>query len=319
MYVPECDRSPEASARLLHAADVQWSVLISWRPSMADEDQIGFKREKSEGEISGKEIIPWWRAACGGALSPVVLRAVCFVRAIGREEDNDPRTSSAIGGKPTHTVTASFETAFEVDKEVAAAIKKAFIQLASCPSSSNKEEFRILLLKISQNLDSIKTDQEISEVTSECEFDLGPELNAENVVGDVFRKSDIQMKETREHDKVYSSSPLDLVTEILDKLKCLQEDQLTSLAVIVATYGLNVAILEVDGGKDHGMETIIDNSSGSVIPRTRTMSSLGTSARRCSSVTKFIDEPTRSKDDNVYLKRKLIIMCHTFQTVRLHS
>ncbi|KAJ0980269.1 hypothetical protein J5N97_008524 [Dioscorea zingiberensis] len=208
------------------------------------------------------------------------------------------QTSSAIGGKPTHTVTASFETAFEVDKEVAAAVKKAFIRLASCPSSSNKEEFRNLLLKISQNPDSIEADKEISEVTSECEFDPGSELDAENAVGDVFRKSDIQTKETRDknkHDKVYSSSPLDLVTEMLDRLKCLQEDQLASLAVIVATCGLSAALLEVDGGKDHDMETITDNSSGSVIPHPRNVSSLGTSARRFSSVTKFIDGNTRKE------------------------
>ncbi|KAH7660790.1 hypothetical protein IHE45_15G016700 [Dioscorea alata] len=219
------------------------------------------------------------------------------------------QTSSAIGGRATHTVTASFETAFEVDKEVAAAVKKAFVRLASCPSSSNKEEFRNLLLKISQNPDSIGADQEISEVTSECESDSGPEIevDVENAgglaVGDVCRKSDIQTKERRcinehpptDHDEIHSSSSQDLVSEMLDRLRCLQEDQLASLAVIVATCGLNAALLEADSGKDHGIEAVTDSISASVIPRPRNMTSLGTNARRYSSVTKFIGGDTRKE------------------------
>ncbi|KAA8545791.1 hypothetical protein F0562_020758 [Nyssa sinensis] len=63
-------------------------------------------------------------------------------------------TSSANGiGSATHTVTASFETAFEVDKQVAAAVKTAFIRLANC-TSINKDEFKELLRKISQNPDT---------------------------------------------------------------------------------------------------------------------------------------------------------------------
>ncbi|KAM0951458.1 hypothetical protein DsansV1_C03g0025771 [Dioscorea sansibarensis] len=219
------------------------------------------------------------------------------------------QTSSAIGGRSTHTVTASFETAFEVDKEVAAAVKKAFVRLASCPSSLNKEEFRNLLLKISQNPDSIEAGQEISEVTSESESDPGSELGVDVhnagglAVGDVCRKSDIRTKERRcknehpptDHDEIHSSSSQDLVSEMLDRLRCLQEDQLASLAVIVATCGLNAALLEVDNGKDNGIEAVTDSSSGSVIPPPKNIASLGTSARRYSSVTKFIGGDTRKE------------------------
>lgn len=49
-------------------------------------------------------------------------------------------TSPTTGGKALHTVTASFETEFEVDKEVSAAVKTAFLRLAK-DRCSEKEEF----------------------------------------------------------------------------------------------------------------------------------------------------------------------------------
>jgi hypothetical protein len=54
-------------------------------------------------------------------------------------------SSSHTGGQSTHKVTASFQTTFQVDMEVAAAVKKAFLQLANSPDSSKKEEFNELL------------------------------------------------------------------------------------------------------------------------------------------------------------------------------
>ncbi|XP_020091388.1 uncharacterized protein LOC109712307 [Ananas comosus] len=157
-------------------------------------------------------------------------------------------TSAAVGGRSTHKISASFETAFEVDKEVAAAVKKAFIWLANCPSSSNKEEFKDLLWKISQNPDSNETGEDLTDPQSEVE--------------------------------------LELVHKMLDRLKRLHEDELSSLAVVVATCGLNAALLEVESGKDHDLGPVNSLSVGF----------LGTSTRRFSNVQGFLEENLQKKE-----------------------
>nr|XP_029117103.1 uncharacterized protein LOC105033272 isoform X1 [Elaeis guineensis] len=171
-------------------------------------------------------------------------------------------SSASIGGRSTHTVTASFETAFEVDKEVAAAVKKAFILLANSPSSSNKEEFRDLLRKISQNPDTDDTLEELSGTSSECEPD--PASNA-------VRKQERETKEREQKNSLFpadrscsTKSNMELVDVMLDRLKGLQEDELSSLAVIVATCGLNAALLEVETGKEHDLESVSNYTMGSM-------------------------------------------------------
>lgn len=62
-------------------------------------------------------------------------------------------SSINMGGSTTHTVTASFEIVFDVNKEVAATVKTAFSRLANNPSSFNKDEQKELLRRISQNPD----------------------------------------------------------------------------------------------------------------------------------------------------------------------
>ncbi|KAG5625247.1 hypothetical protein H5410_010465 [Solanum commersonii] len=74
------------------------------------------------------------------------------------------------GGPTTHTVRTSFETAFEVDKQVASAVKAALLKLANCPSM-NKDEVKELLHRISQNPETDDNHQEMSEFSSECESD----------------------------------------------------------------------------------------------------------------------------------------------------
>ncbi|XP_068323146.1 uncharacterized protein [Pyrus communis] len=83
------------------------------------------------------------------------------------------------GGSTTHTFTESFETAFEVDKEVAAAVKIALVRLGNYPSF-DKDEFKELLQKISENpdTDTVENNHESSEFTSECESESGSELKA---------------------------------------------------------------------------------------------------------------------------------------------
>ncbi|EPS73200.1 hypothetical protein M569_01555 [Genlisea aurea] len=123
------------------------------------------------------------------------------------------------------TVSATFETGFEVDKQVAAAVKAAFIKLASCPSIS-KDEFKELLRKISENPD---TDENclFSDPTAEFVSDAGPD------------------EEKKPKRKLESSSKFDMdsiIDMMLDRLCGLKEEELASLATIVATSGLNAAL-----------------------------------------------------------------------------
>lgn len=108
-------------------------------------------------------------------------------------------TSSLMGSKSTHRITASFETAFEVDRQVAAAVKRALLQLPV-------NEFKELLWKISQNPEDNETTTGLSEVESEP----------------------------------------GMVDIMLVRLKGLKEDEIASLAEIVATCGLNAALSEVE-------------------------------------------------------------------------
>ncbi|MED6217755.1 hypothetical protein PIB30_020553 [Stylosanthes scabra] len=160
-------------------------------------------------------------------------------------------TSSVNGeGSPTHMVTASFETAFDVDKEVAAAVKTAFVRLANCPSFS-KDEFRELLRKISENPDADDKIQDISQFSSENESESGSEL-------DLNRKS-------RRRRSLEKFDRLKLVDTMLERLKCLQEDELSSLATIVATCGLNAALAEVHNIKLHNPNSATDHTSPSIL------------------------------------------------------
>ncbi|XP_073128294.1 uncharacterized protein [Henckelia pumila] len=121
----------------------------------------------------------------------------------------------------THTVSATFESVFEVHKQVAAAVKVAFIKLTSCPSIK-KDEFQQLLRKISENPDTDESYHEFS-FNPECEFNA---------------------------DESKSNHVIELM---LDRLQCLKEEELASLATIVATCGLNAALAE--NMKNPGLKT----------------------------------------------------------------
>ncbi|KAE9618666.1 hypothetical protein Lal_00047176 [Lupinus albus] len=175
-------------------------------------------------------------------------------------------------GSSTHTVTASFETAFEVDKEVAAAVKTAFVRLANCPSF-NKDEFKELLRKISENPDADESDQGLSEFSSEYESQSEYELDS---VSEDYNYQDLdskmplmgvsQMKSRRDNR-------VKLVDMMMERLKCLQEDELSSLATIVATYGLNAALAELQNIKLHNTGPATEHTSSINFP-SRRMSTL---------------------------------------------
>ncbi|KAL0422549.1 UNVERIFIED_CONTAM: hypothetical protein Slati_3277800 [Sesamum latifolium] len=155
-------------------------------------------------------------------------------------------TTSGKGGSTTHTVLATFETAFEVDKQVAAAVKAAFIKLASCPSI-NKEEFKELLCKISENPDTEENCNGLSDFTSDCESDAGPELDVGvgNDQGSNCCNKEFDGIRLRKHKKGQESDKFrmaNIVDMMLGRLRGLKEEELASLATIVATSGLNAAL-----------------------------------------------------------------------------
>ncbi|CAK7330077.1 unnamed protein product [Dovyalis caffra] len=174
------------------------------------------------------------------------------------------------GGSSAHTVTASFATVFEVDKQVAAAVKTAFTRLANCPTF-NKEEFKDLLRKISQNPDMDDSNSEFSECESESrsEFEL------------ISRDMDCKLpspgtklgkyKRRQSLDKLNMNK---LVDVMLERLRYLNEDELSSLATIVATCGLNAALAEVENSKVHDPGSAADTLS-QALNRPQRMSSVG--------------------------------------------
>jgi len=155
-------------------------------------------------------------------------------------------------GSSMHTFTASFETAFDVDKEVAAAVKTAFTKLARRPSFS-KEEFKELLKKISEHPDTDESHQDLTELSSENESE--PELDPVSQKSEL-KSEDLDSKisfpgiiERKSRKRLSLENRIKLVDMMIERLKCLQEDALSSLATIVATYGLNAALAEVQNTK----------------------------------------------------------------------
>ncbi|GFP88619.1 hypothetical protein PHJA_001005600 [Phtheirospermum japonicum] len=143
------------------------------------------------------------------------FEAARVVGVIMNDEQNQYRieTSSAT----THTVSATFETAFEVDKQVAGAVKAAFIKLTNC-SSINKDKFKDLLRKISEN----------------------PETD-----------------ENHSNDATSSYFDSDIVDMMLSRIRCLKEDELASLATIVATSGLNAVLAETGNNENNNCQKVV--------------------------------------------------------------
>ncbi|KAL6517481.1 hypothetical protein OROMI_033182 [Orobanche minor] len=123
-----------------------------------------------------------------------------------------------------HTVSATFETAFDVDKQVARAVKAAFIKLANCPSM-NKDEFKELLLKISENPETDINYNDNGDASSDCTSECEP----------------------------------DIVDMMLGRIRCLKEGELASLATIVATSGLNAALSESGNSKRLSLISAVEN------------------------------------------------------------
>ena len=153
-------------------------------------------------------------------------------------------------------------------REVVVAVKTAFIRLANCPSFSIGE-FKELLRKISENPDTVEGNLDLSEFSSECESESGSEFDS------VSQKSDLNCQDLDSKISFLGASQrknrrrkslenrIKLVDMMIERLKCLQEDELSSLATIVSTYGLNAALAEVQNSKPHNPGSAIEYSSSS--------------------------------------------------------
>nr|GMC85487.1 calponin homology domain-containing protein DDB_G0272472 [Ipomoea batatas] len=219
---------------------------------------------------------------------------------------NIETSSAKVGGSTMHTVRTSFETAFEVDKQVASAVKAALINLANCPSI-NKDEFKELLRKISQNPDTDENYHEPSEIYSEYESDTASELEYgalkdhgchedTNLEMEFAGGRQRKCKKKQVSDKFNMTN---LVQMMMERLRCLQEDELASLATIVATCGLNAALAEAENQKHHKLEPASDNKSDPGLDLHGRLPSSGTVRAKDSSV----DEAPLPSLDKFLVKR----------------
>ncbi|XP_051146631.1 uncharacterized protein LOC127262138 [Andrographis paniculata] len=156
---------------------------------------------------------------------------------------NQSKTETLAAGDLTvNTVSATFETAFEVDRQVAAAVKAAFIKLASCPPI-NHDDFKELLHRISENPDSSSSIVVTSDRESESD------VVTDDAAG--------PCKKRRELNEFGMDNLVDMM---LGRLRCLKEDELASLATIVATSGLNAVLSEMGNGKRHDLSSGVENT-----------------------------------------------------------
>ncbi|KAK4789728.1 hypothetical protein SAY86_017032 [Trapa natans] len=222
------------------------------------------------------------------------------------DRPNCPRKPSGIemssvkgGGFTTHTVTASFETAFEVDREVAAAVKSALVRLANCPSFSQKDEFKGLLHRISQNPEEDDGLEEPLEVSPECESELGSDFKrathdqAFYTDPNIEPEKSVQRRRQRRSARRQSIEKLTkekIVDMMFERLKGLQETELSSLATTVATCGLNATLAEVEGNKSNEPGAVIDFSNNP-----RRMSSCGVRNATNSYLDRFIRRKMESE------------------------
>ncbi|CAM0875925.1 unnamed protein product [Alopecurus aequalis] len=186
-----------------------------------------------------------------------VLGVMMYDRPDCPNQQYEVESSAQTGERSTHKVTASFQTGFEVDMEVAAALKKAFVKLANSLDSSNQEEFKELLWKINQNPDVTDTD-----VNSEAEQQLGDCNNGEINNFKLNNKASRTSIFPSDFNTINLEQPTDLVNIMLERIKALHEDELASLAVIVATSGLNAA-LQDEKGNSHEMKPVNYTAAGS--------------------------------------------------------
>jgi hypothetical protein len=177
------------------------------------------------------------------------------------------QTSTVSGGGSTpYTATTSFASVFEVDKQVAAAVKTAFTRLANCPTFDN-EEFKDLLDSNSEFSEyELESGSEFEPISQDMDFTLP-------IPG-------TRLKKYKRRQSLDTLNMTKIVDMMFERLRCLNEDELSSLATIVATCGLNAALAEVENSKVHDPGSAADYTSSQAVNRHRRMSSVGSGTIR---------------------------------------
>eukprot|EP01018_Ginkgo_biloba_P006399 Gb_11783 [translate_table: standard] len=207
----------------------------------------------------------------------------------GPKQSFEVETSTTDGGS-THTVSASFETAFEVDKEVARAVKVAFFRLAHLPYSTIKDIFdvnddacRRMSLDpngkdIQSNSDSVsldgmgnkgfycelsseseaqtegelQTDSELEKDADPTALDMNNARTRKHTAKGPINKHRYHPKRPRSKQKSAKEGAIseELIDLMLERVKLLKEEELISLAMIVATCGLSAMLKEDNKEQD---------------------------------------------------------------------
>ncbi|KAJ6965054.1 hypothetical protein NC652_003084 [Populus alba x Populus x berolinensis] len=177
------------------------------------------------------------------------------------------QTSTVSGGGSTpYTATTSFASVFEVDKQVAAAVKTAFARLANSPTFDN-EEFKDLLDSNSEFSEyELESGSEFEPISQDMDFTLP-------IPG-------TRLKKYKRRQSLDTLNMTKIVDMMFERLGCLNEDELSSLATIVATCGLNAALAEVENSKVHDPGSAVDYTSSQAVNRHRRMSSFGSGTIR---------------------------------------
>eukprot|EP01018_Ginkgo_biloba_P017500 Gb_41765 [translate_table: standard] len=197
------------------------------------------------------------------ALATAVALGVIMKNGTGSSKHScEGETSSSEEGS-NHTVTASFETAFEVDKEVVAAVKVAFGSLAHLPDftlkdpvdadeSKRRDQNQVAVDVQSGDIESSGGLDKKSCSTEGCsKVDIQPysELDREEDAPDSIRmKTRVVNIPLNNRISKELPSPLELsdglVKLMLERMKYLTSEELASLEQIVSTRGLGALLKE---------------------------------------------------------------------------
>lgn len=150
-------------------------------------------------------------------------------------------------------VSATLETAFDVDKAVASALKTALLRHTSELKDADLQKAMALI-----------TNPLAVETTVHREWvDDGPEPNSRETLEDAENSMDISLACPATNDCTIQENPL--VESMLQRVRGLQPEECTSMATIVATRGLGALLAEEHLEQELGTKGSSGGSLGDVL------------------------------------------------------
>ncbi|GLJ26936.1 hypothetical protein SUGI_0527310 [Cryptomeria japonica] len=195
-----------------------------------------------------------------------VLGVVMHNKPGSSKQSLEVKTSTA-NGSQTHIVSASFQTAFEVDKEVAGAVKVAFSHLTHFPASAISDIFNVndnacrsgnaldtdsigFDVLSSENDDQTEGEHQTDSDLKKSRDTIDPHTNCALIGKHVTNESFCKPKNhpKSQHSKKEPTDEVgirdELINLMLERMKLIKEEELVSLAMIVATRGLSAMLKE---------------------------------------------------------------------------